>query len=452
MFDKEFYPTPEGVIATMLAGKEVQEKNVLEPSAGSGNIVNYLQGLGANVVACERNDKLRSMLQCDVIGSDFFELKDISNIDMIVMNPPFSNANEHITHAYNIAPEGCHIIALCNYANFENSHRGGKDRFKRLVEDYGSFYNLGNVFSDAERKTDVEVALVELHKPILSADFDFEGFYFDNQEIEMNNGLIQHSEIRNIVEYYVRTIKGFQLFKAKEADLREFTKLLGVTLNIDIQITYGESSTSIDRFVKHLQKHCWKRVFNMLGIEKFLTSSAMEQVNKFVETQGNTPFTMKNIQKMVEIIIAMRDKLMNEAIIKAIDNFTMYTHGNRYDFEGWKTNAGHMLNKRFIIEMYDAISFNRGVLNISAWNKRYDIVNDLHKAMCYIKGVEYEDNLDTFVRENKIEAGTKFNWAFWECKVYLKGSMHFKFNDLKDWELLNRAYAKAKGNQLPKKF
>lgn len=111
-----------------------------------------------------------------------------------------------------------------------------------------------------------------------------------------------------------------------------------------------------------------------------------------------------------------------------------------------------MLNKRFIIEMYDAISFNRGILNISAWNKRYDIVNDLHKAMCYIKGVEYKDNLDTFVRENEIEAGTKFNWAFWECKVYLKGSMHFKFNSLKDWELLNRAYAKAKGNQLPKKF
>ena len=30
------------------------------------------------------------------------------------MNPPFSNADKHILHTYEIAPRGCKIIALCN--------------------------------------------------------------------------------------------------------------------------------------------------------------------------------------------------------------------------------------------------------------------------------------------------------------------------------------------------
>ena len=39
MFNRDFYPTPEKVIEEMLKVSEVTNKIILEPSAGTGNIV-----------------------------------------------------------------------------------------------------------------------------------------------------------------------------------------------------------------------------------------------------------------------------------------------------------------------------------------------------------------------------------------------------------------------------
>lgn len=50
MFDKDFYPTPDHVIDTMLNGLNLNSKYVLEPSAGKGDIVNALSERGANVL------------------------------------------------------------------------------------------------------------------------------------------------------------------------------------------------------------------------------------------------------------------------------------------------------------------------------------------------------------------------------------------------------------------
>ena len=38
--------------------------------------------------------------------------EQISHIDFIVMNPPFSNADKHILHALKLHRAGCKIIAL----------------------------------------------------------------------------------------------------------------------------------------------------------------------------------------------------------------------------------------------------------------------------------------------------------------------------------------------------
>ncbi len=46
MFGKDFYPTPAPVIEKMMLGVNVLDKIALEPSAGKGNIVDWLQGNG----------------------------------------------------------------------------------------------------------------------------------------------------------------------------------------------------------------------------------------------------------------------------------------------------------------------------------------------------------------------------------------------------------------------
>jgi len=46
MFNKDFYPTPEHLISKMFSKVNKNTiKNILEPSAGKGNIVDYLKNL-----------------------------------------------------------------------------------------------------------------------------------------------------------------------------------------------------------------------------------------------------------------------------------------------------------------------------------------------------------------------------------------------------------------------
>ena len=117
MFNANFYPTPPEVIALMMQGDTIENKIFLEPSAGKGDIVEYLTDNGAkSVLACEDNEDLKNILitKCRVIEGDFLNLESdkISHIDYVVMNPPFSNGAEHLLHAYHIAPKGCKIVCL----------------------------------------------------------------------------------------------------------------------------------------------------------------------------------------------------------------------------------------------------------------------------------------------------------------------------------------------------
>ena len=51
IFDEEFYPTPTEVIDQMMNGEPVIGRHILEPSAGSGNIVDWLYSHGAERTA-----------------------------------------------------------------------------------------------------------------------------------------------------------------------------------------------------------------------------------------------------------------------------------------------------------------------------------------------------------------------------------------------------------------
>ena len=108
MFNKDFYPTPDNVIAVMLDGLDVFEKTVLEPSAGKGNIIDYLHTMGATVCACENHPDLAGIASSKAdkfLGFNFLEVasEQVSHVDFIIMNPPFSSDEKHILHAWEIA-------------------------------------------------------------------------------------------------------------------------------------------------------------------------------------------------------------------------------------------------------------------------------------------------------------------------------------------------------------
>ena len=71
IFNRDFYTTPREVFDMMTQGESLVDAVVLEPSAGSGNIVRFCKEDGARYVkACEINDTLRNSLynECNVIA------------------------------------------------------------------------------------------------------------------------------------------------------------------------------------------------------------------------------------------------------------------------------------------------------------------------------------------------------------------------------------------------
>ena len=306
MFNKDFYPTPDNVIIQMLSGYDFKDKLVLEPSAGKGNIVDYLVNIGADVTACEINEDLAQIVRnkARFLKNDFLEVtkEEASHFDFIVMNPPFSEDDKHILHAWDIAPEGCTILSLCNWETIDNPYTRFRRNIGSIINSNGAKQNLGDCFLDSERKTGVEVGLVTLFRPGSKKDF---GDYFDfgpDEVEEQSEGLMPYNAVREVVGRYVESVKIYDEVLANAVRLNQISGALGVS-KVAFTCTVDEKPKKKEEFVKGLQKEGWKWIFAKMNMGKFMTRSLKEDINRFVEVQSNVPFTMKNIYKMLDLVI-----------------------------------------------------------------------------------------------------------------------------------------------------
>lgn len=481
MFDIEFYPTPANVIEMMTFGLDLQGKTVLEPSAGSGNIVDYLKNQGANVIACERHPDLQRIVstKCRLLKSDFFDVKaeEISHIDYIIMNPPFSNADKHIKHAFEIAPVGCQIIALCNANTINNPYTRQRTELCEIIEKNGSWRNIGDVFSDAERSTGVDIGLINIFKPG-EGDSEFDGYFFDmNEEQEdTGSGLVQHNQIKEIVDRYVGAVKMFDSVMAANKAINEIIAPISDSLGISFGAKYSDrnrlyTEVTRDVFKKELQKSAWKTFFSWMNMDKYITSGVMSDINKFVEQQQNVPFTMTNLFKVAQIIQGTHSGRMDRVLVEAFDHICSLSADNSEAGKGWKTNSNYKVNRRFI-DTYVCEYDNRWPADYTKirCGHRYEALIDIIKALCYLTGKKYDDvmrmecnnqygskfvsqrTLYNFFSENKIPWGEWVEWnEFFRVRGYKKGTMHFEFMDENVWMEFNRRVAKIKGWAIPEK-
>lgn len=466
MFNPEFYPTPAEVIHIMLQGETIENKTFLEPSAGKGDIVDYLNEYQAkSVLTCEINNDLQLILKSksQFIGDNFLNIKSeqISHIDFIIMNPPFSNAETHILHAFEIAPKGCKIIALCNAETILNTHSINRKQLKTIIEENsGTFENLGDCFSDAERKTGVHVGMIKVQKPGESYNTEFEGFFLDEEPEEaQGNGILKHDNIKELVNRYIAAVKLFDEQYSIQQKMNNLTCVFHHNSDYK-QPLQSEITQARTIFKKDLQKSAWKYIFNLLKMEKYATKGLREDINKFVEEQQNIPFTMRNIYKMLEIVIGTQGQRMNKAIIEVFDRVTHHHHDNRYNIRGWKTNAHFLVGKKFILPYMINPAKEYGYTSncYTSLRSAHDgIIPDFEKALCHLTGDPFETSeyingawitkgINSVNRSiiNNIY-GEWYESHFFKYKGYKNGNMHFEFKDEKVWELFNKKVADIKG-------
>ena len=463
MFGKDFYPTPDNVIEIMMANTDITGKVILEPSAGKGNIVDWLHTNNAKeVIACEINAELRYIVgtKCNVLATDFFKLtaEQISHIDMIVMNPPFSADEKHILHAWEIAPGGCEIIALCNSETLDNRYSRNRAVLRELIELNGSSESLYECFTEAERETNVKVSLVRLYKPS-TGEMEFDG-YFDMQEEAdiQENGIMTYNSIQEVVSRYVGAVKMFDDVISASNTINGLIKPISDGLGIHFGAytgSHGNQYNVINRdvFKKALQKSAWRSVFHKFNMNKYVTQKLMGDINKFVEQQTAVPFTMKNIFKMIDLIIGTHAERMDNVLAEAFDKICSFSSENSTAGEKWKTNSNYKVNQKFIVPYMCKNDMRWPSQYVEMSYSRYHELDDIVKALCYLKGIDYNTttNIDQFVRNTNMEWGQWYSWGFFEIRGYKKGTMHFKFQSIKLWEDFNRKVGEIKGWQLPRK-
>lgn len=117
-----YWPTPDHIAEELAEMLDIEPKHqVLEPSAGTGNLVKAAVRKGAFVTAFEVVGAMCEYMRMTLPGSvtvihdDFLTSwppKDA--YDRVFMNPPFENRKdgEHVTHAYEILRDGGRLLAI----------------------------------------------------------------------------------------------------------------------------------------------------------------------------------------------------------------------------------------------------------------------------------------------------------------------------------------------------
>lgn len=476
MIPEEFYPTPDIVIKKMLETfekKDLRNWQILEPSAGNGAILDYLNHVvsarSSRMYAIEQDPELTFALQGKkyrVIHNDFLSYEGDYLFDLIVMNPPFSNGDDHLLKAWDIMQSG-HIVCLLNAETIRNPYSAARQQLSRIIEDNGAVEFLGPVFSTAARKTDVDIALVRLTKSEKTRlNFEFENRTNEShadfsEEIVGDKAAVsditgamlrQYEKTKEAYADYVRAKKELDFYSqglvnentniSEMADLAYKEATSGISTNREVNL-----SEAYNEFINRLKASAWLRILGKLNIEKYLTAGLRSNFSSFKEQQGGMDLTRENIFSLLELIISNRGDIMQQAVVDVFDLMTKFYKENRVHIEGWKTNDAWKVNRKVILPYYIEMSYS-GKYNANY--RRWDEFGDIDKVMCWLTGKQLENirTLRQSIGEVKIGDSGLHSSEFFDFRCFKKGTIHLIFKEEYLWARFNQEACKGK-NWLP---
>lgn len=497
----DLYPTPEWLVKKMLNKVDFRNqkiKNILEPSAGLGNIIDVInsdinRNSNYNICAIELDNKCRNVLlskNVKVIDSDFLAYSGLEQFDLIIANFPFSDGDSHLHKALDVLFSG-QIVCLLNAETIKNPYSNSrKDLVSKLNKLDAKIEYIQNAFSDADRKTNVETALIyiskirdvetELFNDIESSEDSFdelkESFeiatkdnignivkrYNQDKETVTNQIMDFYKNYKKVSKYLTLAVIGEDIQRHSQnvkQDTNELTEIMKNKLNY---------------FSTKLKRDYWLEAMQLKEVSEKLTSKKKQELSSELNKYCNMDFTENNIKIFISNLMANYPKMIEEAIDEMFDKFTQYAFRdgrnqnneyskNIYMFNGWKTNTAFKVNKKIILP-FSAEYGNR------LYSDKQNFLNDIDMVFNYFddKGIEnslleyteptgYKTNISTtntaeIVAGNLALGVTKnIKTRYFTITFYLKGTVHLVFNDL---EMLRRfnIYVGKKRNWLPSDY
>ncbi|MBR1567273.1 MAG: DUF4942 domain-containing protein, partial [Oscillospiraceae bacterium] len=485
---KTFYPTPEALAEKLLAGvKWNYIESVLEPSAGKGDLARYVAGKlhysrrhypphdeyswrdairEADIDCVEIDPALRNVLEGGgfrVVHDDFLTYETQKRYHLIVMNPPFDQGAEHLLKALELSERGGLVYCILNAETLRNPCTQRRVDLAKKLQAYGAEIEYASgAFQDAERKTDVDVALVRVNIPHAKVDSTImddmrKAPTYKSQRVPNEYTEIAHyDEIEKWVNMYnyevacgIRLIEEWEAMREAMRAVPELSKHEGDALELKIGQYSSSRDVTINEYLRQTRGKYWRMIFQQPVITDKLTSNLQNELHDQVVKLMNYEFSAYNI---LTLIIKMNGKIITgieDTIVALFDDWTrMYWHEdspNRHYYNGWRTNDCFRVGKKVILPFYDAYD---------SWDNRfkaYRVVGkfrDIEKVFDFLDSgrTEWAGTLGDAIQQAENEGATRnIDTKYFKATFYKKGTAHLVFKDMDLLEKFNMFASRKKG-------
>lgn len=460
----QFYPTPKDLARRAWAKfKNRNFVRVLEPHAGNGDLAlagvvgedDYHFGRKILPDCCEIDISRHATLRAhklNVVGMDFLKFQSGAIYSHILMNPPFNEGVKHVLKAWEVLWDG-EVVAIINAETIRNPFSAERRLLVGLVERHGEVEFIDGAFSveDAERKTDVDVALVYLRKKAdMSADIigsvldelkcddatasSLAGDYREAQEVVLPNSVIENS-----VAAFNAAVRVMRDAVFAEARARYYSQLLGDTMATRNGEGDGDTDGAGDslkyvmeevgRRYDELKDRAWAGVLRSSNVTSRLSSAAQKRVeSEFAQIQ-KLEFTVQAIYGFLCGIVESKGQIQLQMCCDVFDLITKYHADNAVFYKGWKSNSKHrtcgmrIKTTRFILPRPGFCYGSR-----LSWEAER-MLADFDKVFAMLDGKAEACGglVDTFNWHfDELRAGNRVSSAYFDVRYYPgAGTIHF---------------------------
>ena len=339
----EFYQdTPESLAEKLLDGIKWDEIDcILEPSAGKGDLALYAAKKmyyarngypthddrsirkateEADIDCIEIDALLRNTLEgrgFRVIHDDFLSFETQKRYSLIVMNPPFDQGAEHFLKALELMEQGGEIRCILNAQTIRNPYTETRKRLVASLQTGAEISFVSGAFRNAERETDVDVALIKKVIPQRKRDSSImqgmkEAPTYKRQEIpEQYGDLTLYSEVDEWVNRYnyevacgIRLIEEWQAMSPNMLNLPN-EKYNSPIISLKIAGCSNLDDCSINKYIRETRYKYWNMIFKQPTIVQRLTSNLINELHDSILQLVDYEFSIYNI---MTLIIKMKGK------------------------------------------------------------------------------------------------------------------------------------------------
>lgn len=469
--NNEFYPTPSslaGQMSALVDWKNVQ--TILEPSAGKGDLADFACRCASSKVwkshkdykrpseimkrvdCIEVDENLRHILTgkgYHVVHDDFLTFNSIKHYDLIIMNPPFSNGDEHLLKAISLQRNGGgQIVCLLNAETIKNPYTNRRRLLAGLIDEYGAsvrFVSKG--FSKAERKTDVEVAIVYFNIPAAkNSSFILDGLKKAEEQREQFS-----SEPKAIVsgDWIDAMVASFDYeSKVGLTLMREYNELAPYMMNgsgdyakpiIQLEIAGHKASSAgtdeINSFLRSLRYKYWSNMMERPELTSRMTQAMRDEYSNKINELKDYDFTRYNVKRVIAEISVQLSRGVEESIMKLFDELSAKhswypeCEKNIHYYNGWATNKAHKVNSKVILPINGFYARWDGTKKLEAYyfaNK----ISDIERALAYLDGEGAICRIDphSVAKLAEERQRTTVEFSYFDATFYKKGTCHIKFH------------------------